>query len=181
MSRVAGPAGRGSQVQILSARPIETRTKYWVRDPVTRLPDANGIDPVPTLVAFTRDLPSVEPEAVLFVLWALFMVSATSTGVNLIDGMDGLAAGACALAFAGYSVIGRWQTNHAGRWHGEPVARTLEIRTTSPSQYSRSPPPAAVPFGGPATRHESSLVTWVPSPRAVPWLGWQSSPGPSCY
>lgn len=46
-------------------------------------------------------------------LWALFMVSATSNGVNLIDGMDGLAAGTCALVFAGYTILCVWQFNQA--------------------------------------------------------------------
>jgi len=79
----------------------------------TRLPDANGISPGSTFVSFTRDLPSVQLGAVLFVLWALFMVSATSNGVNLIDGMDGLAAGSCTFVFAGYTIICLWQSNHA--------------------------------------------------------------------
>lgn len=45
----------------------------------------------------------------MFVVWALFMVSATSNGVNLIDGMDGLSAGTCTLVFAGYTIICVWQ------------------------------------------------------------------------
>ncbi|MFD2082708.1 phospho-N-acetylmuramoyl-pentapeptide-transferase [Actinopolymorpha cephalotaxi] len=74
-----------------------------------RLPDADGLTPASTFVSFMRDLPGLQLGAVVFVLWALFMVSATSNGVNLIDGMDGLSAGTCTLVFAGYTVIGVWQ------------------------------------------------------------------------
>lgn len=79
----------------------------------TRLPDTHGIDPASTFISFTRDVPSIRLGAVLFVVWALLMVSATSNGVNLIDGMDGLAAGTCTFVFAGYTIICLWQTNHA--------------------------------------------------------------------
>lgn len=51
-----------------------------------RLPDAKGITPASTFVSFIRDLPGRELGVVLFVLWALFMVSASSNGVNLVDG-----------------------------------------------------------------------------------------------
>jgi phospho-N-acetylmuramoyl-pentapeptide-transferase len=39
-------------------------------------------------------------------VWAILLISATSNAVNLTDGLDGLAAGASALVFAGYVVIG---------------------------------------------------------------------------
>ncbi|SDS33041.1 phospho-N-acetylmuramoyl-pentapeptide-transferase [Actinopolymorpha singaporensis] len=78
-----------------------------------RLPDADGLTPASTLVSFMRDLPGLRLGAVFFVLWALFMVSATSNGVNLVDGLDGLAAGTCVLVFAGYTIICVWQFNQS--------------------------------------------------------------------
>ncbi len=39
-------------------------------------------------------------------IWAILLISGTSNAVNLTDGLDGLAAGAAALVFAGYVVIG---------------------------------------------------------------------------
>jgi phospho-N-acetylmuramoyl-pentapeptide-transferase len=78
----------------------------------TRLPDADGLHPGSTFVSFTRDLPGVQLGAVVFVVWALLMVSATSNGVNLIDGMDGLAAGTCTFVFGGYALIALWQGEH---------------------------------------------------------------------
>jgi len=46
---------------------------------------------------------------VLFVIWALFMILAMSNGVNLTDGLDGLATGASVLVFGAYTFIGVWQ------------------------------------------------------------------------
>lgn len=47
-----------------------------------------------------------------FVLWVFVMMSATANGVNLTDGLDGLAAGSGALVFAAYIFIGFWQFRH---------------------------------------------------------------------
>ena len=44
-----------------------------------------------------------------FVLWIWFMVTAITNGVNLTDGLDGLAAGASVLTFGGFTLIGVWQ------------------------------------------------------------------------
>lgn len=45
----------------------------------------------------------------LFVIWALFMILAMSNGVNLTDGLDGLATGASVMVFGAYTFIGVWQ------------------------------------------------------------------------
>lgn len=44
-----------------------------------------------------------------FVIWVLLMLTGTANGVNLADGMDGLAAGSSALVVASYTVIAFWQ------------------------------------------------------------------------
>lgn len=46
---------------------------------------------------------------VFFVVWVLLMLSGAANGVNLADGMDGLAAGSSALVVASYTVIAFWQ------------------------------------------------------------------------
>ena len=48
----------------------------------------------------------------LFVVWVFFIMAGTSNGVNLTDGLDGLAAGSSALVFAAYVVIAFWQFRH---------------------------------------------------------------------
>ncbi|HKZ19469.1 MAG TPA: phospho-N-acetylmuramoyl-pentapeptide-transferase [Acidimicrobiia bacterium] len=46
---------------------------------------------------------------VFFVLWALFMLTGAANGVNLADGMDGLAGGSAALVTGAYTIIAFWQ------------------------------------------------------------------------
>jgi phospho-N-acetylmuramoyl-pentapeptide-transferase len=85
-----------------------------------RLPDAQGLTPASTSLSFMRDIPGLQLGAVVFVLWALFMVSATSNGVNLVDGLDGLATGTCVLVFAGYTIVCVWQFNQSCAAAGLP-------------------------------------------------------------
>jgi phospho-N-acetylmuramoyl-pentapeptide-transferase len=49
--------------------------------------------------------------------WAIFIIMAASNGVNLADGLDGLAAGSATLVFAAFVVIGFWQFRHPGVYH----------------------------------------------------------------
>jgi phospho-N-acetylmuramoyl-pentapeptide-transferase len=45
----------------------------------------------------------------LVIVWVVLMVTATSNGVNLTDGLDGLATGAAVMTFIAYILIGVWQ------------------------------------------------------------------------
>ena len=64
--------------------------------------------PASTKLSFITDFGwTIGP--VLFVIWALFMILAMSNGVNLTDGLDGLATGASVLVFGAYTFIGVWQ------------------------------------------------------------------------
>jgi phospho-N-acetylmuramoyl-pentapeptide-transferase len=47
-----------------------------------------------------------------FFLWVFIMVAASSNGVNLTDGLDGLASGSTAMVFAAYVIISFWQFRH---------------------------------------------------------------------
>ncbi|CAM5372136.1 MULTISPECIES: phospho-N-acetylmuramoyl-pentapeptide-transferase [Streptomyces] len=70
--------------------------------------DARGNTPASTRLSFINDFGwSVGP--VIFVVWALFMILAMSNGVNLTDGLDGLATGASVMVFGAYTFIGLWQ------------------------------------------------------------------------
>ncbi|MCT2593380.1 phospho-N-acetylmuramoyl-pentapeptide-transferase [Streptomyces sp. N2-109] len=70
--------------------------------------DARNLTPASTKLSFTQDFGwSIGP--VIFVLWALFMILAMSNGVNLTDGLDGLATGACVMVFGAYTFIGIWE------------------------------------------------------------------------
>ncbi|MFB7777174.1 phospho-N-acetylmuramoyl-pentapeptide-transferase [Streptomyces bauhiniae] len=71
-------------------------------------PDNRGNTPASTKLSFITDFGwTIGP--VLFVVWALFMILAMSNGVNLTDGLDGLATGASVLVFGAYTFIGVWQ------------------------------------------------------------------------
>jgi phospho-N-acetylmuramoyl-pentapeptide-transferase len=46
----------------------------------------------------------------LYLVWINFLAIATTNGVNLTDGLDGLAGGASVLAISAYVLIGFWQS-----------------------------------------------------------------------
>src|SRR5207244_10846577 len=73
-----------------------------------RFPDGYDLTPASTHLSFYADF-GISIGPVLFVVWVIFMVAGTSNGVNLTDGLDGLATGAAILAFAAYMIIGIWQ------------------------------------------------------------------------
>jgi phospho-N-acetylmuramoyl-pentapeptide-transferase len=63
-------------------------------------------------ISFVRPLGGTELPLILFLIWVFLLVSATSNGVNLTDGMDGLASGSTVLVVSAYVVIGFWQFRH---------------------------------------------------------------------
>ncbi|GAA4663600.1 MULTISPECIES: phospho-N-acetylmuramoyl-pentapeptide-transferase [Streptomyces] len=70
--------------------------------------DARGQTPASDKLSFTQDF-GWQIGPVIFVIWALFMILAMSNGVNLTDGLDGLATGASVMVFGAYTFIGVWQ------------------------------------------------------------------------
>src|SRR5215207_4164792 len=58
--------------------------------------DSRGETPADLAISFIRET-SVELPPVLFIVWALLIVAAASNAVNLTDGLDGLATGACVM------------------------------------------------------------------------------------
>ena len=47
-----------------------------------------------------------------FYLWAFLMIAAASNGVNLTDGLDGLAVGSAAQVLAAFVIVAFWQFRH---------------------------------------------------------------------
>jgi phospho-N-acetylmuramoyl-pentapeptide-transferase len=65
---------------------------------------------VHTTLSFTDfSRPGWELGTVGWVALAVLMIAATTNGVNLADGLDGLAAGSSAICFAAFTVIGFWE------------------------------------------------------------------------
>lgn len=58
---------------------------------------------------FTLGFAGLIVGTILFIIWANFLITAWSNAVNLTDGLDGLAAGASAIAFGSFAVINIWQ------------------------------------------------------------------------
>ncbi len=68
---------------------------------------------VHTTLSFTSfDSPGIGLGRVGWVVLAVFMIAGTTNGVNLSDGLDGLAAGSAAFCFSAFVVIGFWQFRH---------------------------------------------------------------------
>ena len=63
---------------------------------------------------------------ILFVLWANLMIAGTSNGVNLTDGLDGLATGAGVMVFGSYVLIAIWQLNQNCQIN--PGVKCYEVR-----------------------------------------------------
>jgi phospho-N-acetylmuramoyl-pentapeptide-transferase len=82
-----------------------------------QFPNGSFRRPASTQISFIRDtnidLAFAGPALglLLFVVWAQLMISGWSNGVNLTDGLDGLATGTSVMVFAAYVLIGTWQSN----------------------------------------------------------------------
>jgi phospho-N-acetylmuramoyl-pentapeptide-transferase len=74
----------------------------------THFVNDHQLAPVSTHLSFTRDY-ALDFTALGFVVWAYLMVTATSNGVNLTDGLDGLATGTSCMVFGAYVIIAYWQ------------------------------------------------------------------------
>jgi phospho-N-acetylmuramoyl-pentapeptide-transferase len=76
-----------------------------------------GRAPASTAVSFVRDtaldfaVTGPVLAVVLFVVWAYLLVAGASNGVNITDGLDGLATGASVMVFGAYTMISMWQFN----------------------------------------------------------------------
>ena len=74
----------------------------------TNFPDKDGLTPISLNLSTLRDT-SIALGPILVVVWIAFMVTATSNGVNLTDGLDGLASGASVMTFLAFILIGVWE------------------------------------------------------------------------
>jgi len=82
-------------------------------------PDSNGLTPASTHVSIVRDT-GLDFLAlgkvlgiVLFCVWIILIVTATTNAVNLADGLDGLASGSSIFAIGAFVIINFWQFNQS--------------------------------------------------------------------
>ncbi|MEI5584806.1 MULTISPECIES: phospho-N-acetylmuramoyl-pentapeptide-transferase [unclassified Agromyces] len=84
-----------------------------------QFPNEEGATPATTKISFIRDLPldfmvfGTVFGIVAYVLWIVLISAAASNGVNVTDGLDGLASGASILAIGSFIIIGFWQFNQS--------------------------------------------------------------------
>ena len=84
-----------------------------------QFPNEAGLTPASTKISIVRDtgLDLMSLGTVvgigLFVLWIYFLVASTSNGVNIADGLDGLATGSIIMSVGAFAIIGFWQFNQA--------------------------------------------------------------------
>jgi phospho-N-acetylmuramoyl-pentapeptide-transferase len=99
-----------------------------------QFPDPQGLTPASTHISLFRDLPvdlffwGSTIGMILFVGWIFLLVASSSNGVNIADGLDGLASGSAVLAIGAYVVIGFWQFNQSCRTAVENISACYEVR-----------------------------------------------------
>jgi phospho-N-acetylmuramoyl-pentapeptide-transferase len=80
-------------------------------------PSTNSETVGSTEISFIRDIDWLDVTKVGSVIIFIFVVMAASNGVNLTDGLDGLATGASVMVLAAYGLIAFWQYRH---WCADP-------------------------------------------------------------
>ena len=89
---------------------------------------------VVTEVSFVRPL-GIDL-GVFFFVWVLLMLTGAANGVNLADGMDGLAAGSSALVVGAYTIIAFWQFRNAAPTGIYQALDPLELATISAAMFA---------------------------------------------
>ena len=72
----------------------------------------NGQTVASERISFIRDVSWLDVGKIGSVMVFVFVITAMSNGVNLTDGLDGLATGASMLVLSAYAMIGYWQYRH---------------------------------------------------------------------
>jgi phospho-N-acetylmuramoyl-pentapeptide-transferase len=72
--------------------------------------DGRGVHPASRYISTIHDFgPKLPLIVVLLLIW--FIVTATSNGANLTDGLDGLLTGISMMIFGAYTIVSIWQNN----------------------------------------------------------------------
>jgi phospho-N-acetylmuramoyl-pentapeptide-transferase len=88
--------------------------------------DDRGQRPASPFISFIRDINWLHLSSVLVVIFVLLLIAGMSNGVNLADGLDGLATGASMMVFGAYTLICIWQFNQS--CETAPGAKCYEVR-----------------------------------------------------
>ena len=101
--------GLRSKAKMIGQTVIAVVFGFFALSPM--LDDANGRTPASEKISFLREIDWLALPVVLAILLIVLIVTATSNAVNLTDGLDGLATGACVMVFGAYMLVNIWQNN----------------------------------------------------------------------
>ncbi|WP_326552813.1 phospho-N-acetylmuramoyl-pentapeptide-transferase [Micromonospora sp. NBC_01813] len=91
---------------------------YFPSTMVDTTGDATNTETVgSTTLSFIRDIDVLDVGKAVSVVIFILVVMGTTNGVNLTDGLDGLATGASVMVLAAYALIAFWQYRH---WCADP-------------------------------------------------------------
>ncbi|GAA1117541.1 phospho-N-acetylmuramoyl-pentapeptide-transferase [Kribbella jejuensis] len=93
-----------------------------------QFPDDRGQRPASPFISFIRDIGWLELPSILVIIWILLLIAGMSNGVNLADGLDGLATGASMMVFGAYTLICIWQFNQSCATERGVGAKCYEVR-----------------------------------------------------
>jgi phospho-N-acetylmuramoyl-pentapeptide-transferase len=120
------------------------------------VPSTNGQTVASEHISFIRDISFLDVGKVGSVIVFVFVIMSMSNGVNLTDGLDGLATGASILVLGAYALIGFWQYRH---WCGD----TAYANATNYCYQVRDP-------------LEVALIAAAAAGACVGFLWWNTSP-----
>ncbi|NUU22497.1 MAG: phospho-N-acetylmuramoyl-pentapeptide-transferase [Streptomycetaceae bacterium] len=92
-----------------------------------QFPNSRDITPASTHLSFVTDT-ALNLTPVFFVVWAYILIAGHSNGVNLTDGLDGLATGASVIVFGAYTFIGVWQHGQSCAFEATNNAACYDVR-----------------------------------------------------
>lgn len=115
----AGLNKRGKLLgQILVGAVFGIVALYFPSTMVDTTGDATNTETVgSTTISFIRDIDALDVGKAVSVVIFILVVMATTNGVNLTDGLDGLATGASVMVLGAYALIAFWQYRH---WCADP-------------------------------------------------------------
>ncbi|GGK70542.1 phospho-N-acetylmuramoyl-pentapeptide-transferase [Mangrovihabitans endophyticus] len=120
------------------------------------VPSTNGQTVASEHISFIRDISFLDVGKVGSVIVFVFVIMSMSNGVNLTDGLDGLATGASILVLGAYTLIGFWQYRH---WCGD-----LDYANAAKYCYEVRDP------------LEVALISAAAAGACVGFLWWNTSP-----
>jgi phospho-N-acetylmuramoyl-pentapeptide-transferase len=93
-----------------------------------QFPDERNVTPASQYVSFLRDIEFLRLPVILVVIWVILLIAAASNGVNLTDGLDGLATGSCTMIFGAFTLVNIWQYNQSCAYTASAGPKCYEVR-----------------------------------------------------